>query len=424
MTARSKVFIAVILAVVVGAAAIISLNSSRSRGAEVRVEGIEARDLVAKVIASGNIRARVQVDMSSDISARIRTLHVREGQDVQQGELLMELDRTRFEAGVSRAQAALSQARAQASQQEANLIRARRENDRVRSLQARDSLLVSQQQLDDAETNLRVAEANMESARFAVQQAEASVEEAQGQLDKTIFRAPMDGKVTRLNVEEGETVVMGTMNNPGSLILSISDLSVVELVVRVDETDIPLLALGDSAEVEIDAFPNRIFTGEVTEIGNSAIQAPSQQSGAQQAIDFEVVITLDPVDVELRPDLSATADIITDVRDDVVSVPIIAVTLREPEEAGDPEADPPADAESEEVSREVEGVFLVQGETVEFVPVELGIAGDEYFEVLSGISVGDTVVAGPYQTIRQLRSGDPVRRMSAGPGTLQAPEGR
>jgi HlyD family secretion protein len=423
MTARSKVFIAVILVVVVGAAAIISLNSSRSRGAEVRVEGIEARDLVAKVIASGNIRARVQVDMSSDISARIRTLHVREGQDVQQGELLMELDRTRFEAGVSRAQAALSQARAQASQQEANLIRARRENDRVRSLQARDSLLVSQQQLDDAETNLRVAEANMESARFAVQQAEASVEEAQDQLNKTIFRAPMDGKVTRLNVEEGETVVMGTMNNPGSLILSISDLSVVELVVRVDETDIPLLALGDSAEVEIDAFPNRIFTGEVTEIGNSAIQAPSQQSGAQQAIDFEVVITLDPVDVELRPDLSATADIITDVRDGVVSVPIIAVTLREPEEAGDPEADPPADAKGEDVSREVEGVFLVQGETVEFVPVELGIAGDEYFEVLSGISVGDTVVAGPYQTIRQLRSGDPVRRMSAGPGTLQAPEG-
>jgi HlyD family secretion protein len=423
MTARSKVFIAVILVVVVGAAAIISLNSSRSRGAEVRVEGIEARDLVAKVIASGNIRARVQVDMSSDISARIRTLHVREGQDVEQGELLMELDRTRFEAGVSRAQAALSQARAQASQQEANLLRARRDNDRVRSLQARDSLLVSQQQLDDADTNLRVAEANLESARFAVQQADASVEESQDQLDKTIFRAPMDGKVTRLNVEEGETVVMGTMNNPGSLILSISDLSVVELVVRVDETDIPLLALGDSAEVEIDAFPDRVFTGEVTEIGNSAIQAPSQQSGAQQAIDFEVVITLDPVDVELRPDLSATADIITDVRDGVVSVPIIAVTLREPEEARDPEAGPPADAEGEEVSREVEGVFLVQGETVEFVPVELGIAGDEYFEVLSGISVGDTVVAGPYQTIRQLRSGDPVRRMSAGPGTLQAPEG-
>lgn len=423
MTARSKVLLAIALVVVVGAAALLSLNNRRSRGAEVRVEAIEERNLEAKVIASGNIRARVQVDMSSDISARIQALHVREGQDVEEGTLLMELDRTRFEAGVSRSRAALSQARAQASQQEANLLRARREYDRVMALQARDPILVSQQQLDDAETNLAVAEANVESARFAVEQAEASLDEAQDQLDKTIFRAPMDGKVTRLNVEEGETVVMGTMNNPGSLILSISDLSVVELVVRVDETDIPLLSLGDSAEVEIDAFPSRVFSGRVTEIGNSAIQAPSQQSGAQQAIDFEVVITLDPAEVELRPDLSATAEIITDTRSQAVAVPIIAVTLREPDEAGRDPGEGAAGGADPEALREVEGVFLVQGETVEFVAIELGIAGDEFFEVLYGLSVGDTVVAGPYQTIRQLRSGDPVRRMSNAPGELVAPDG-
>jgi HlyD family secretion protein len=241
-----------------------------------------------------------------------------------------------------------------------------------------------------------------------VEQAQAGVEEAQDRLDRTIFRAPMDGKVTRLNVEEGETVIVGTMNNPGSLVLSISDLSLIEAVVRVDETDVPLLALGDSAAVEIDAFPGRTFSGSVTEIGNSAIEAPSQQAGTQQAIDFEVVITLDPTDAGLRPDLSATADIVTETRNDAVSVPIIALTLREASDVG-------VEVEEGEDS-EVEGVFLTAGDTVAFRRVEVGIAGDEYFEVLSGLQAGDTVVAGPYQAVRQLRTGDVIRRMQLGSG--------
>lgn len=414
MTGKTKVVVGVVLVVVMGSAALMALRGSRRSGVEVRVEGIARRDLVAKVTASGNIRARVQVDMSSDISARVRAMHVEEGADVQQGDLLLELDRTQFEASLARAQAALSQSQANASQNEANLLRAQREYERVASLQARDPLLVSRQQVEDAETNLRVAEANLEAARFAVQQARAGVEEAVDRLEKTIFRAPMTGKITRLNVEEGETVVVGTMNNPGSLVLSISDLSVVEAVVRVDETDVPLLALGDSAVVEIDAFPGQVFTGRVSEIGNSAIQAPSQQSGAQQAIDFEVVVTLDPTEVALRPDLSATAEIVTDTRPGALAVPIISVTLREPE--GE---EIPADARPEE--REVEGVFLVSGETVSFAKVELGIAGEEYFEVLSGLQEGDSVVAGPYQAIRQLRTGDPVKRMDpTNPTTVRA----
>ncbi|HSG49291.1 MAG TPA: efflux RND transporter periplasmic adaptor subunit [Longimicrobiales bacterium] len=416
MTGKTKVVVGVVLVVVIGTAALMALNGNRRSGVEVRMEEIARRNLVSKVVASGNIRARVQVDMSSDISARVRDMHVEEGADVQQGDLLLELDRTQFEAALARAQAALSQSQANASQNEANLLRAQREYDRVTSLQTRDPLLVSRQQVEDAETNLRVAEANLEAARFAVQQARAGVEEAEDRLEKTIFRAPMTGKITRLNVEQGETVVVGTMNNPGSLVLSISDLSVVEAVVRVDETDVPLLTLGDSAVVEIDAFPGRVFTGRVTEIGNSAIQAPSQQSGAQQAIDFEVVVTLDPAEVDLRPDLSATAEIITDTRPDALSVPIISVTLRERE--GE---DIPADARPED--REVEGVFLVSGETVTFAEVELGIAGEEYFEVLSGLQEGDSVVAGPYQAIRQLRTGDPVRRMDSATPTT-APAGR
>ncbi|MDT8340160.1 MAG: efflux RND transporter periplasmic adaptor subunit [Longimicrobiales bacterium] len=435
MTGTTKAMVGVVITVVVGSAAALALRSSRATGPEVRMEAVANRDLVAKVTASGNIRARVQVDMSSDISARVQQMHVREGDDVREGDLLLELDRTQFEAALARARATLSQSQANASQNRANLLRAQRENERVTALQARDPLLVSQQQVDDAETNLQVAEANLEAAQFGVAQAQAGVEEAEDRLEKTIFRAPMSGKITRLNVEQGETVVVGTMNNPGSLVLSISDLSVVEAVVRVDETDIPLLTLGDSAVVEIDAFPNRTFTGRVTEIGNSAIQAPSQQSGAQQAIDFEVVVTLDPTDVQLRPDLSATAEVVTDIRPAALAVPIIAVTLREPEaegiagsEGGAAAGDgPPPSAAGRAQEREVEGVFLVRSGTVTFRPIELGIAGEEHFEVLSGLQVGDTVVAGPYQAIRQLRSGDPVRRMDgvapAGASTAPAAQG-
>jgi len=415
MSGRAKIIIAAVVVLVLASAAAVALRGGRSSGVDVRVEAIASRNLEAKVTASGNIRARRQVDMSSDVSARVEAMYVVEGDDVTQGEVLIELDRTQFDAALSRARAALSQSRANASQNQANLFRAQRDFDRVQALRQRDSLLVSPQQLDDAEANLRVAEANLEAAQFAVEQSQAGVEEAQDRLDRTIFRAPMDGKVTRLNVEEGETVIVGTMNNPGSLVLSISDLSLIETVVRVDETDVPLLSVGDSASVEIDAFPGRTFSGSVSEIGNSAIEAPSQQSGAQQAIDFEVVITLDPADVELRPDLSATADIITETREEAVSVPIIALTLRE---AGDVGIEVPDDEESE-----IEGVFLAAGDTAVFRPVEVGIAGDEFFEVLSGLQPGDTVVAGPYQAVRQLRTGDPIQRMQLGrEGSTPSPE--
>jgi HlyD family secretion protein len=297
----------------------------------------------------------------------------------------------------------LAQAQAQRSQQEANLIRAQRDLDRLLSLRARDSLLVSRQQIDDTRTTLAVSEATLESSDHGVSQAQAALVEAEDQLSKTIFVAPIDGRVTRLNVEEGETVIIGTMNNPGSLVLQIADLSVIEVVVQVDETDVSLISLGDSATIRIDAFPTRTFVGRVTEIGNSAINAPSQQAGGQQAaIDFEVVLTLEQSDAPLRPDLSATAEIVVETRRQALGVPIIAMTVREDSTATRTEGSGP------DASSEVEGVFLVHGDRVTFTPVEIGIAGQEYFEVLSGLSEGDTVVAGPYQRIRQLVNDDQI----------------
>ena len=423
MSSRQKILIAVVVIIVLGGASAISLVSTRERGVEVRMEEVATRDLVATVTASGNIRARRTVDISSDVMGRVIEMNVEEGDDVVESEILLRIDPTQFEAAVGRAVATLSQARAGQAQQHANLVRAQRDYDRNAGLWRRDSVLVSRQVVEDAETNLEVAQSLFEAAEFGVAQSQAALEEAEDQLAKTIILAPMDGKVTRLQVEQGETVVIGTMNNPGSLILTISDLSVVEAVVEVDETDIPDISLGDSALVELDAFRDLQFVGRVTEIGNSAIIDPSSMAGTGQtaAIDFEVVITIDDPPVELRPDLSATADIITAIRQESIAIPIIALTVREADDesnnASSDEDDSNRRRPEGPVARrrqepDVEGVFVVSEGNVTFTPVEVGIAGQEYFEVLSGLSLGDTVVSGPYQRIRELHDGDPVRRLN------------
>lgn len=408
METRTKVIIGVAVVVVLGAAAAMSVRQGNDRGVEVRTEAIETRDLVEIVTASGNIRARRTVDISSDVSARVAQLLIDEGDDVVEGQTLLRLEQDQLRAALARAEASLAQAEAGQSQQRANLLRAERDRDRLVRLRATDSLLVSVQEFENAHTDVEIQAAMLESARFGVSQAQASVDEAADRLSKTVFTAPMAGKVTRLNVEEGETVIIGTMNNAGSLVLTISDLSVIEVVVKVDETEVSQISLGDSASIRIDAFPDEEFAGRVTEIGNSAINPPSQQAAGQQAaIDFEVVLTLEPTDAPLRPDLSATADVIVESRKDALAVPIIALTVRDAEdvEGAETEAD-----DGEEVE-DVEGVFMVEGGSVRFQPVSIGIAGREYFEVLSGLAVGDSVVAGPYQRIRQLRDGDAIRIM-------------
>jgi HlyD family secretion protein len=428
MTGKQKLLVGTLVVVVLGSAAGLSFARSRERGVEVRLEEVGKKDLVESITASGNIRARRTVSISSDVSARVAQVAIEEGDDVTAGQVLLRLDPAQLEAAVQRAEAALSQAAAQESNQRTNELRAQRDYDRFMALRARDSVLVSRQQLDDAQTALEIAKSNLESAGFGVQQARASLAEARDRLSKTIIRAPMAGKVTRLNIEEGETAIIGTMNNPGSLLLTISDLSQIEVVIQVDETEVPNIALGDSAHVDIDAFPDVEFAGRVTEIGQSSVRPPSSTQatgGAQVAIDFQVVITLDETPVVLRPDLSATAEIVTDTRVGVVAVPIIALTVR-PDTvalAGDdePDAAPPADSADADELNEIEGVFVVREGKVTFTKVELGIAGQEYFEALSGVQVGDTVVAGPYQAVRDLQNGDLVRSSAAATTTPPRP---
>ena len=421
MTDNRKLIIGLAIVAVLGTAAALSVTRRRGRGVPVRLEEVTRMDLVETVTASGNIRAGRVVDISSDVSAKVVTLLADEGDDVEAGQLLLRLDPTQFAATVSRATAALNQALAQERQQEASLERVRRDYERVRSLFETDSVLVARQQLDDAETEVELAMRQLESLQFGVAQADASLEEASERLSKTIFTAPISGKVTRLNVEEGETVIVGTMNNPGSLVLTISELSRVEAVVEVDETDIPHVEVGDSTLLELDAFPDQLFSGVVTEIGNSAIRPPASTAGSEQtaAIDFEVVITMDDPPGGVRPDLSATADIVTARSKNALSVPIIALTVRASDE-GERDDDTASDEDENQEARElgpvgrrqntvVEGVFLVVDGEVTFTPVEIGITGQEHFEILSGVSEGDTIVAGPYQQIRQLSTGDAVR---------------
>ena len=407
-----------IIAVFSGGAAL-TVTQRRERGTPVRLDEVVRQDLVETVTSSGNIRAGRVVGMSAEVSARVIELLVEEGDDVVADQLLLRLDPTQFDASVSRSEAQLSQARAQVSQQESSLERAVRDYERLKDLFDRDSLLVARQLLDNADTDVELALSQLESLRFGVEQAEASLDEANERLSKTLFRAQISGKVTRLNVEEGETVIVGTMNNAGSLVLTISELSQVEAVLEVDETDVPYINVGDSTLLELDAFPNQIFSGVVTEIGNSAIRPPSSSAGSGQAaaIDFEVVITMDDPPGGIRPDLSVTADIITATRENALAVPIIALTVRPSEEVesgtstsgqDDRETRGPI---SQPQSEDIEGVFIVQDGQVRFAPVEVGITGQEHFEVVTGASEGDIIVAGPYQQIRELSTGDRVQEL-------------
>ncbi len=420
MRTRTKVIVGTGVVALFATAAVLGSNGSRATGTSARIEGIERRNLVETVTASGNVRARRKVDISSDISARVTEMLVEEGEEVTEGQVLLRLDPTRFQASLSRSQAALLQAQAQVAQARANYLQAQRDAQRLADLRARDSLLVSLQDVENAQTQEEVQRSLLESAEYGVSQSQAAVEESRDNVSKTIIRAPMAGRVTRLNVEEGETVIVGTMNNPGSLVLTVSDLSVMEVVLEVDETDVPDIQLGDSATVELDAFPDRDFAGVVTEIGNSAIRSPSASAGTGQTptIDFEVVVTLRNPGVELRPDLSATADLVTATRDDALSIPIIALTVRElsPDSAATAgasgtsgAASPTGDDTAADAPVEVEGAYVVRDGSATFMAVEIGIAGQEYFEVLSGLAEGDTVVSGPYQIVRTLEDGDRIR---------------
>jgi HlyD family secretion protein len=415
MSTKKKALIILGVVVAVSALGALSLRGGNDRGAEVSTEVVGRRTLVEVVTASGKIEPKRKVDISADISGRVVQVAVEEGQWVNAGDLLLRIDPTQFVAAARRLEAGVSQARAREAQSRAQLSKAQADARRAEQLMQTNEL-VSAADVENARTQAQVAEQELQAARFAVNQAQAALSEARDQLSKTTIVAPMSGRVTRLNIEQGETAVVGTMNNPGSLLLTIADLSVMEAKVEVDETDIPGLTIGDSAAVKVDAFPGQIFPGRVTAIGNSSIQlaAAGGQGGDNQSVDYEVVITLDNPPAELRPDLSATAEIVTETRANALSVPILALTVRDGEgkkfRVDEEDKDAPAEAvRGREDEQEVEGVFVVRDGKATWVPVTIGIAGDRYFEVVSGLRGGETVVSGSYAAVRELENEDAVQ---------------
>ncbi len=398
---RKKVIIGIIALIVVGGV-IASQASGGDRSTAVRIDEVESRDLVAIVTASGKIEPQLSVDIASDITGRIINLPVDEGDIVRRGQLLLRIDPTQFEAAAQRAEAMLSSAKASELQATVNRDQAKRQLDRLLALRATDPNMVTEAELETAQTNYDVAVAIAESQSHQVAQSAAGLREAEEQLSKTILTAPMDGKITRLAVEEGEVALASTFSRATGLLMTVSDLSIIQVNVRVDETDVVRLTAGDSAEITIDAFPDTTFSGRVTKISQSAIQVAAGGSG-DRAVDYEVEITLDNPPPGILPDLSATAKVVTDTRLDAMSIPIIALTVREHQPIST--EDMPRDT----TKTEMEGVFVVLEGIAYFRPVKVGLAGEEHFEVIVGLALGDSIVAGPYQTIRDLSDSSTVR---------------
>jgi HlyD family secretion protein len=400
----------------VAAVAVVFFATSAARRGEkpteVRIEAVDSRDLVASVTASGQVQPRTKVDVAADISGRIVRLAVKEGQLVKRGDFLLQIDPEAYEAAVQRAEAALSSAKAQAAQARANYLQAKRSYDRNMEMRKTNAQLVSEADIEQTRTQMEVNEALLEASTHNVEQSNASVRDAKTSLAKTRIHAPMSGRITRLVVEQGETAVPGTFNKDAATLLTISDMTVLETIVKVDETDVARISLGDSSIVQIDAFPDTTFIGKVVEISHSSVRGAATGATTEQAVDYEVRIQLLNPPQETRPDFSATAKVVTDVRSKALSIPIIALTVRENEQltGGDSAVRVGTTPQKEVGKRDVEGVFVVGTDNkVTFRPVKVGIAGDRYFEVLSGLKAGERIVGGTYQAIRELKDGALVK---------------
>lgn len=443
MFRRKWVLLLVVILVLAGAAAAFLARRS-DQGITVSAETIQRRDLEAIVSASGKIEPKKTVNISAQSQGRVTRLEVNEGDQVKAGQFLLQIDPVaaqsvvqRDEAAVAAARTALEQARVSLRSAEASLELARQTLRRQQDLW--DAGLTPREALDKAKADLDMRESEYHARQQEIRtreeqlrQQEAALINSRHSLAQSQFTAPFDGIVTRRNVEVGENVVVGTMNNPGTVLLTIADMSVIEAEVEVDETDIPLVQLGQPARVTIDAIPGKTFTGRVAEIGNSPIQAAGAQTGGQRtATNFKVVVTLDEQIAEVRPGFTCTAEITTATRQQAVAVPIQSLTVRELifDEEGQIVRQPrpprqgfgfgrsvePAVSASTPVEllpgqrrEEVEGVFVIRDGKAVFVPVQLGIAGERYFEVLDGLQEGDRVITGPFDSVRNMFDGDPV----------------
>ncbi|MGN6391115.1 MAG: efflux RND transporter periplasmic adaptor subunit [Gemmatimonadales bacterium] len=398
--------IVVSIALVAGGGIAYSVQKKKHAGTEVRLEKVGRRDLVSAVTASGKIEAKTSVDISADITGRIIRLAVREGDLVTKGQFLIQIDPAQYQAAVSRAEGVVASTQATLAQARANLDQAERAWHRAAQLSQLGTNLIAPEAAEQARTSYDVAQATWQATKAELEQSRASLQEARDNLAKTRLTSPISGRVVRLAVEEGEVAVPGTFSRETGLLMTIADLSVILAKVQVDETDVVRLAANDSTQITIDAYPDTTFLGRVTKISHSAKLTDTQTASGSndRAVDFDVEVTLDNPPRDIRPDLSCTARMVTDTRARSLSIPIIALTVRDHERV--PNENPNIDTTRiKRLGKEAEGVFVVRDGVATFRPVKVGIAGDEYFEVTGGLREGETIVAGTYQAIRDLKDG-------------------
>jgi HlyD family secretion protein len=441
---RRNILIAVGVVLVGAAAVAASFYFRREQGIVVATERIRSRDLEAIVSASGKIQPKRLVNISADTPGRVVNLAVNEGDRVKVGQFLLQIDpkslRSRVDSGTASVRAAeqsLEQMRQAIETARAQLQQAQQTLARQQDLWRQQ--LTTREALDKAVNDVRVAESAVQEREkllkpqeSRIAQERAALESARYDLSKVRIESPIDGIVTRRNIQEGETAVVGTMNNAGTVLLTLADMAIIQAEVEVDETSVPNVQIGQPAKITIDAIPDRSFRGHVTEIGNSPIQttgagASAQASTTTQATNFKVVVVLDEPVPEVRPGFTCTADITTATRKNVTAVPIPAVAVRElvydanGQIVKQPKPDKPRRGSSVETvasaqelepgqtRKETEGVFVMRNGRAEFVPIRIGIAGDKYFEVLNGLQPGEEVITGPYNSVRGMADGDAVR---------------
>jgi len=435
MSRNKKILIGVGGVVIVGAIVFANLKFKQQTGTTVNVETVQKRDLQAIVSASGKIQPERTVNISADTMGRVTGLAVEEGQKVEKGQFLLQIDPRNLSSAVNQTEASLAAARSTMEQ-----LRVQAESNKASLKVAQDAFarqqqlwkggLTTKEALDNAENQLKMQQAQataadrqIETQRMRMQQEEASLDNAKYNLSKVRIESPIKGIVTRRNIEEGETVVIGTMNNAGTVLLTIADMALIEAQVEVDETDIPNVQIGQKAKVTIDAAPGKSFAGHVVEIGNSPIQAAGS-TAASQATNFLVKVKVDDQIPDVRPGFTCTAEITTATRQQALAIPIQATTVREMvvDKEGniirdDPKATkgrPSSAVQAQELKpgqdrKEIEGVFVAKDNKAVFTPIKTGIAGEKYFEGLSGLNAGDQVIIGPFSSVRELRDGGAIK---------------
>jgi len=382
---------------------VVGLAYPKDNGTMISVSKVGRENLVSKVSANGKVQAVRKADLSANVMGQVTRLAVKEGDVVKEGQFLLEIDPSRTKAAVEGLDAAKQAAAADLASSKSRLEQARSDFNRAET--NRNAGLISEADLENVRTLLATAESAAQASAKRVEQATAGLQEAQVTHSKTVILSPMNGVVTARRIEEGETAVIGVQNQPGTVLLTISDMSKVETEMEVDEAAIPNVKLGQSAQIRIDAYPNKTFKGIVTEVGGS----PILRTSTQEAIKFKVKIEIkDPPDT-IKPGLSAQADIFTGSSDNALSIPFQAlivrdIVLKEGEKFNQGD------------KRDEEGVYLVEGDKVKFVAVETGLTGDLSVEVISGLKEGDVVASGPLRTLRELKDGTKVKVDAKKPG--------